>query len=476
MKRILTAIICALIVIAIPLIGLPVYACVTPDVYGNTYLAAMADKYERLHSVKGAKIVLIGGSSMAFGVDSAKIEKELGMPVVNMALYAALGSKTTLDLSLSGIDDGDIVVFAPEMDTQAYSLYTSPEIMMQTLEANRSMIKRIPVSEWVQLYAELPNYITTKKKLYASGIPNPENAYSRAAFNSYGDNVYERKYNIMPDLYLTSNMISITDELLDGEFIDYVNDYADQVNEKGASFYFSFPPMNRLALTEESTYESRLNVYTALTDKLECEIIGNIEDHIMHEGYFYDSNYHLNESGIPYNTRTLVGDIKRQMGDTSPINIQLVPPSGAELVEAPELGDDANAVDFELVEETSGWAVVAVSRSALSKRTLTVPQSYQGKAVVKIKSGAFAGSSADTINIGENITTLENGIFEGCYNLRAVNLSVKLGAKDSLPIVGSGLIDGAPSNLVIYVPASKYPAMCTDYFWTQYTSVLDIAN
>lgn len=472
MKKVIIAIIAVFIAIAIPIIGLPVYAYATPDVYGKTYLAAMADKYDRLHSLENPKIVLIGGSSMAFGVDSAKIEEELDMPVVNMALYAALGSKTTLDITQSGIGKGDIVVFSPEMDTQAYSLYTNAEITMQALEANRNMVKSIPISEWAQLFNELPNYISSKKKLSQNGIPSPENAYSREAFNKYGDNVYERKYNIMPDLYLASNRIAITTELLDEEFIEYVNDYASEVRKKGAIFLFTFPPMNRLALTEESTYENRIEVYNKLNEVLDCDIIGNIEDHIMHEGYFYDSNYHLNESGIPYNTKKLVGDIKRRLGDISAINIATFPPSGAERVDASEIEDDANADDFEFAEDYGGWTIISAKESAKDKNVLTVPRAYQGKSVYKISKGAFEGCAVQTINIGENITALEDEIFGGCINLTTINLSVKLGVKDSLPTVGDGLLNGAPQQAVIYVPTEKYSVMCTDYFWMQYASRL----
>lgn len=475
MKKIVAAIISVIIVLSVPVAGLPIYAAHITDVYGNTYLAAMADKHDRLHNIQGKKLVLVGGSGMAFGIDSGAIERELDIPTVNMGLYAALGSKTTLDLTRSGITKGDIVVFAPEMDKQAYSLYTNTEITVQTLEAKRSMIRDIPMAEWAALFTELPSYIKDKKELIASGIPDPLNAYSRSAFNGYGDVSYDRPYNVMPDLYLSANMIDITDELIDEDFIEYVNNYAEKVRKKGAAFYFTFPPMNRLALTENSTYENRLAVYNRLTKLLHCEVIGNIEDHIFHEGYFYDSNYHLNNGGVDLNTKKLVGDIKRQLGDDSPTDIAVLPPSGAGS-EQDTSGDDMYSEDFEYVEDTAGWAIVAVRPDALNKDVLRVPQTYSGKKVYKIKASAFSGCAASTIYIGENITVLEDGIFADCAKLSAVNLSVKLGAYDLLPTVGDNLFYGANPDVKIYVSASKYTVMCTDYFWMMYKERLDIAR
>ena len=475
MKKIIIAIVSVFIILCVPIIGLPLYSASVPDVYGQTYLAAMADKFSRLHKLEEEKIVLVGGSSMAFGIDSTAIERELKMQIVNMGLYAALGSKTTLDLTLSGIKNGDIVVFAPEMDKQAYSMYTNPEIIVQTLEADRSMIWQIPLGEWSGLFNQLPSYVKEKKELL-NNIPAPVNAYSRQAFNEYGDNVYDRPYNVMPELYLSANMIDITEELLDEDFIDYVNKYAETVRGKGAQFYFSFPPMNRLALTPNSTYQKRLSVYEQLNRLLDCEIIGNIEDHIINEGYFYDSNYHLNNHGVDYNTKELIGDLKRQLGDDSRTDISVLPPLGTEGSQNGDLTDDKYSEDFEYIEDAAGWAIVGVNSSALGKDILRVPRSYQGKSVYKIKQGAFKNCSAVSINIGENITVLEDGIFAGCPNLSSVNLSVKLGAKDALPTVGGNLFDGANQNIKLYVPSIKYASMVTDYFWMMYRSFIVIAE
>ena len=158
--------------------------------------------------------------------------------------------------------------------------------------------------------------------------------------------------------------------------------------------------MNRLALTQDS-YENRIAVYNALVEKLDCEIIGNIEDHIMDEGYFYDSNYHLNDSGVTYNTKVLVGDIKRQLKDTSQINIEVLPPAGAEESHSSGSNDETYSEDFEYIQENAGWAITGVKESAKSKDTLILPQHYEGRAVYKIKEGAFAGCAVKTLNIGE---------------------------------------------------------------------------
>lgn len=76
----------------------------TPPQCSATYYAVLGDMYTRLKNTDGKKIVIIGTSSVAFGVDSALMESELALAgenysVVNFGLYGALGTKVMLDLS-----------------------------------------------------------------------------------------------------------------------------------------------------------------------------------------------------------------------------------------------------------------------------------------------------------------------------------------------------------------------------------------
>lgn len=60
--------------------------------YNDNYDVALIDKVERLKGITEAKIILVGDSNVAFGINSEKIEEELGMPVVNLGLHGALGN------------------------------------------------------------------------------------------------------------------------------------------------------------------------------------------------------------------------------------------------------------------------------------------------------------------------------------------------------------------------------------------------
>ncbi|MDE7384896.1 MAG: hypothetical protein K2M84_03955, partial [Anaeroplasmataceae bacterium] len=107
----------------------------TKDQYDNTYLAELKDKISLLKNTKEKKIILVGGSSLPFGIRSDLIEQELPeYKVVNFGLYATLGTKAMMDLSKINIQEGDIVILSPELNSQTYSLYFNPKSILQALD------------------------------------------------------------------------------------------------------------------------------------------------------------------------------------------------------------------------------------------------------------------------------------------------------------------------------------------------------
>ena len=133
----------SVLAIILPVLLPALYAFLSPPQYDNTFVGALDKKLDRLHSVEGEKIVVIGGSSVAFGLDSALMEKYTGMPVVNFGLYAALGTKLMLDLSKSGIGEGDIVIISPELDEQTWSLYFNSKTTLQAFDGNLTSLKYV---------------------------------------------------------------------------------------------------------------------------------------------------------------------------------------------------------------------------------------------------------------------------------------------------------------------------------------------
>lgn len=66
--------------------------------------------------MKSPKIVLLGGSAMAFSIDSSVIEEMCGMPVINLGLHAGLPFRFCLESVSRHVKKGDVVVVALEFN------------------------------------------------------------------------------------------------------------------------------------------------------------------------------------------------------------------------------------------------------------------------------------------------------------------------------------------------------------------------
>src|SRR5215212_3189169 len=97
----------------------------------NNYIAAVLEKDRLIRNTASPKIVLVGGSNLAFGIDSKMMQDSLGLSVVNMGLYAKLGLKYMLAQVRPYIKRNDVVIVVPEYD-QFYGEYANGDNTLNT--------------------------------------------------------------------------------------------------------------------------------------------------------------------------------------------------------------------------------------------------------------------------------------------------------------------------------------------------------
>ena len=447
------------------ILGITAFAA---PVYGQTFLGELAPKYERLNEIDEPKIIIVGGSSVAFGLDSALLEQHVGMPVVNFGLYATLGTKIMMDLSKSNINEGDIIVLAPELDAQTLSLYFNAEAALQGMESDWRMLRYIPKDNHSDLVGGLYEYVTSKIKYMREGLLDPAGVYNRDSFNDYGDIVYERPHNTMLLGYDPTKNIDLTSDLFDQAFVDYINEYTAYCTEQGATVYFSFCPMNASAVSSANTEDTLFDFYCYLYENLACEVIGNVNDYIIDENYFYDSNFHLNDAGVVVRTSLLAHDINRARGIATQISIEIPEAPERPISEAALAETDALlASHFTYVEYGGGYAVSGVSEEGKKLASLTIPGSYEGKAVLAIEKNALAGCDNLTkLTINSNIVQLMDGAFAGAPNLAKIYV-----IRDSAEGLGVGdaVFEGAPANVkMVLTTQESFESFVADYFWSKY--------
>ena len=461
---------CALLAAALLL--LPVLllfsAFALPAQYGRTFLGVMPDKLRLLETAPDKRLVIVGGSSVPFGLDSTLLEKQLpDYRVVDFGMYADMGTVVMLDWAKCEVHPGDLFIIAPEQNAQALSCYVGGEDVWQASDGDFRMIGMLPSRRWEALAAAFPAFAGKRLGYFLTGAPEPVGVYARSSFNAYGDIDYpDRGYNILSQGYDPNNTISFSRDVIAQDFIDELNGFAREVYARGGKVLYHFSPMNAAALAPGTTQANVDAYYDYLQSRLLFPILGDPNRCILDSGWFYDSNFHLNASGTLVFTKLMVEDVKLWLEDTSPTDIALpampVPPA------ADIQGDDSDAHLFTYRRENSGWIAEGLTGEGRAKTELVVPTHYRGEPVTGVDPGLFAGNTnLVRITLQPNAGTLYDGMFQGCAGLRELVLT---GERPSDYAVGDGLMDGA--RFMIYVPAVAVDSYRRSYFWQTYDAWL----
>ena len=413
-RFILTTTILTILIAAPLLLG----GLLLPAQYQDTFMGELPYKFSRLADAPGKRIIVIGGSGMAFAVDSSLIEREFpGYTAVNMGMYADLGTKFLLDLTEGELRSGDIVIFSPEQHPQTLSMYFGAKSALCGMDGAWSMLTRVRREDWGTLIGALPGFSLEKFRFMLTGKhPEGEGIYKRDSFNEYGDIESPlAAENIMPGYVDPSVTVSYDPSVLEEAFLARLNEYAARARKKGAEVYWYFCPADRLAVDAAASPE---DFYESLYETLDFPILGDPRNAVMDEAWFFDTDFHLNGSGRTVFTVQLIRDLKAHLGISTPTDIALPAP--------PALPASGGSV---LTADT--WA------GNEDVREITVP--------------------ADVVRI-------EDYAFSGCTNLRAIRL---LSHEPSRVLVGEHLLDGCGAYLL--VPEGTLSAYRTDYRFSRYS-------
>ncbi len=455
----------ALIMLAAPLLFLMLLIFL-PVQYENTFLGELKYKTDLLEETAGKRIIVIGGSGVAFGQDSRLMEEQLpDYSVVNFGMYAALGSTVMLELAKDALREGDIVIFSPEQNEQTLSMYFGSEAMWQAADGRFSLLHKLSYSELSQMVGTLPYFTAEKFRFFSQKLTiEPKGLYRKAAFNVYGDiQSAGREQNIMTQGFDSNMPVSYDSNQISEEFVSFLNDFSAYCEQHKAFFYYRFCPVNQAAVTDDGS----ITAYAETLGKMfDFKIMGDPQSSIMEAGWFYDTNFHLNASGMLINTAALVDDIKNELGDTAPTAIAL-PEMPAMLQTDTVLITEGKSRDedcfiYESAKDNKSFIITGLSSAGTQEEELQVPVLHNELPVTGFTKDTFSNQQTiEDIYIQSNITTIPDEAFLGCTALAGLHLEQE--SPESCT-VAEGLLTGTECK--IYVPNEQLGNYMTNYFWS----------
>ncbi|WP_138344193.1 hypothetical protein [Blautia obeum] len=392
-----------------------------PVQFGDTFMGELKSKYERLKETSGKRIVLVGGSGVAFDCDSALMDDFFpSYEIVNFGMYAGLGTKAVMDLFENYIHEGDIVILSPEQSEQTFSDYFNGEYMWQAADGAFGMLRDLKSENFEAMLGNFPRFALEKLNYVMKGQkPQTDSIYQKKSFNTYGDIELDTcRENILPNGYDVNQKVRFTEDVVQPEFMDYMNDWAKRLEKKGAVVWYRYCPVNKLSV-EDMDDLAAYDVF--LRQKLDFPVIGNPENSLMEAEWFFDTNFHLNQPGKEVNTVQLIRDMKAMLGDDRAVTV--------------ELPEKPHRTWGEVSAETRIW-------------TAKDSETYQGE---------------ETIVIPENVTQIEDYAFSNCAGFKQIVLEQK---DPSKCIVGQHLLDGTGAEIL--VPQMSVDSYKRNYFWSVY--------
>ncbi len=213
----------------------------------DNYLREYNKKIDLIKKTPCPRIIFIGTSTLAFGIDSKLISDSLGTNVINMGLHAGIGARYYIDDYLQYIRQGDIVILSPSY----YADFTMggngvpesmPDLMIATHWRN---FNKLNINQVIQLIKGVPFYclrsatslLETPMKEFDPDSVNTEFRFIASGFNEYGD---EYSHWVIPS-YLNKNqvdndeiIVSPKDLTVDNSFLIYLKKTIKKYKEKGA--------------------------------------------------------------------------------------------------------------------------------------------------------------------------------------------------------------------------------------------------
>lgn len=310
MKKLIKNIVILLALTLVVLVAMTVFDyCVVGSQYEYNYQASLIDKVNRLESIHEPKIILVGDSNLAFGMNSKMVEDALGMPVVNLGLHGGLGNAYHEEIAKLNIGSGDIVVVCHSTFSDDDKINT-PLLAWVTYDWHESLRPIVREKDYPAMLRAYPSYLRNSLLLWMThtGNQSKTNSYSRNAFNAYGDIAYKpAEFQMDVDAFFKVTRITVPD--INDTCTDRLNQLNEYCRMRGATLVIAGYP---IAYGEYSTFDTSdfSDFKAVLQSKLDCPIISDYADYFFPYSYFYDTRYHLTAEGADARAQQLIEDLE----------------------------------------------------------------------------------------------------------------------------------------------------------------------
>lgn len=299
-----------------------IIACLVALALGSVFIAIKPDpkhyyrssllKLDLLKKTPSPRIIITGGSNVAFGIDSELIEENFHIPVINHGLVVGLGVAPIKELT-EYIQPGDIIIISLEYYnfSNSAAFYGYPEYISDWIEFSPGRIKYLehPLSQAPNMFSIILQRKLNRQLnffLYGGSLDAVRGLYTGDQFNAHGDFIGHLTMDPETPDAIGSSAYPIT--YLE-EAYTFLADFNQYALAQGARVFYE-PQPNRYTNCEATGDKELDNFYRTLQRKTAIRVLKSSDQLCMPDEYFFDTPYHLNADGREFRTQRLIQNLK----------------------------------------------------------------------------------------------------------------------------------------------------------------------
>ena len=260
----------------------------------HAYLMGFENFWRKALDTKGEnRIILLGGSSLSWGVSAKNLTKNVGVLTLNSGIHASVGFMHFIKNVEDAVDKNmDLIVISPE-----YSIIDGDSFFSRTKE-----FCEIALYVRRSFPLECIGYTSAKLLGILSTIDRFSGEYRRDGFNDFGDYINRKQ---------GKNMIGKTvDDVCDGWTIKDLESryvpFMKKLERRGFRLLYvpTFVPANACKSPEKvKKFHKILKENFGVKQKENVQLL-------FDDKYFYDTSYHLTHDGVNLKTKIFEDHIK----------------------------------------------------------------------------------------------------------------------------------------------------------------------
>lgn len=289
--------------------------------------AAFSDSYQRgfnyqYGALKNAgtepKIMVLGGSHMAFATDTKLLSKLSGRPAYTFGVHSGTGMCYILETAKKFINKDDVVVFCfmplREKDYGTDLIFLSFEkefgLFWEFAKAHPALAA---LQIGSSLYTKWYNYFDKAiKKRVLKNEDAQISVYHSIAFDKRTGNMVYPRPGVdpsVPDSELEGKKCSYNINDINESCFLVLNDFNDFCLKRGAKFYIAFPPVYENSVENTDAELAEYEAY--LSQRLDAPLISGAKETLVPKDCLYDFIMHMNDKGVERYTTLLYNDLLR---------------------------------------------------------------------------------------------------------------------------------------------------------------------